>query len=64
MTMDLLQLLCPYLLRGSKNTPDQEKPLYRLIDSYCIIIFHFYFIISGIVLVFVLFLGTVLCSDL
>ena len=49
-------------LKEQKFSQESKSPIYRLVDSYCIISFLFYFIMSGIVFVFVYFGGTVLFS--
>ena len=51
-------------LKEKKYTKARKTPLYRLVDIYCIISLSFHFIMSGIVFIFVLFLGTVPCSVL
>ena len=51
-------------MKEQKSSRASKILLYRLVDSYCIISLHYYCIISGILFVFVWFLGTVLCGDL
>ena len=39
-------------LKEQKSSRASKTPIYRLVDSYCIISLHFYFIMNGIVFVF------------
>ena len=50
-------------LKEQKSSQASKTPLYRLVDSYCIISVRFYFIISFIAFVFVCSLCTVLCGE-
>ena len=61
----LFQYFChtfrvPISSEGEKILPSNKK-LYCLVGSYCIISLHFYFIMSGIVFVFVCFLDHTMC---
>ena len=40
-------------VKENKSSQARKNPFYRLVDSYCIISSNFYFIMSGIVFIFV-----------
>ena len=51
-------------LKEKKYSQAIKNTLYHLVENYCIISLCFYFIMNGIVFVFICFLGAILCSDL